>query len=134
MKDPAVLFYTSDFLTKTITMTDSEVGKYIRLLCLQHQKGFLTKKDMLKICGRYDKEVFSHFDKIEGKYINPRMALEAKRRKEYSESRKSNREKKVFPKTYVPHMVNEDETEDKAVPIMETQEEMHRRIYGEREK
>ena len=44
-KDPAVLFYTSDFLSGTFTMTNEQVGKYIRLLCLQHQKGRLTEKD-----------------------------------------------------------------------------------------
>jgi hypothetical protein len=55
-KDPAILFYTSDFLTGTFTMTDEQVGKYIRLLCLQHQKGSLTEKDMLKICKTYDNE------------------------------------------------------------------------------
>ena len=32
-KDPAVLFYTNDFLSRTFTMTDEQVGKYIRLLC-----------------------------------------------------------------------------------------------------
>jgi hypothetical protein len=46
-KDPAILFYTSDFLTGTMTFTDEQVGKYIRLLCLQHQKDKLTEKDML---------------------------------------------------------------------------------------
>jgi len=30
-------------------MTDEQVGKYIRLLCLQHQKGYLTEKDMISI-------------------------------------------------------------------------------------
>ena len=49
-KDPAVLFYTSDFLTGTMTMTNDQVGMYIRLLCLQHQKNFLSEKDMLSIC------------------------------------------------------------------------------------
>ena len=46
-KDPAVLFYTSDFLSGTFTMTNEQVGMYIRLLCLQHQKGKLSEKDML---------------------------------------------------------------------------------------
>ena len=41
-KDPAFLFYSNDFLTGTYTMTDEQVGKYIRLLCLQHQKGELA--------------------------------------------------------------------------------------------
>ena len=47
MKDPAFLFYSSDFLSGTMLMTDEEVGKDIRLLCLQHQKGHLKEKDML---------------------------------------------------------------------------------------
>jgi len=38
MKDPAVLFYTQDFLTGTFTMTDEQVGKYIRLLSWLKEK------------------------------------------------------------------------------------------------
>ena len=45
-KDPAVLFYTQDFLVATITMTNEQKGKYITLLCLQHQKQKLTLKDL----------------------------------------------------------------------------------------
>ena len=45
-KDPAFLFYTSDFLTGTMFMTDEEVGVYIRLLCVQHQHGGLIEKDI----------------------------------------------------------------------------------------
>ena len=45
-KDPAVLLYTQDFLVGTITMTHEQRGKYIMLLCLQHQKGKLTMNDL----------------------------------------------------------------------------------------
>lgn len=38
-KDPAFLFYTSDFLTGTMFMTNEQVGLYIRMLCAQHQHG-----------------------------------------------------------------------------------------------
>ncbi len=38
-KDPAFLFYSSDFYMGTVGMTDAQVGQYIRLMCLQHQKG-----------------------------------------------------------------------------------------------
>lgn len=48
-KDPAFLFYSNDFLSGTFLLSDEQVGKYIRLLCIQHQKGILTKKDMLNI-------------------------------------------------------------------------------------
>jgi uncharacterized protein YdaU (DUF1376 family) len=89
-KDPAVLFYTSDFLSGTFTMTDEQVGKYIRLLCLQHQKGRLTEKDMLSICKAYDNEIWDKFDQIEGFFINDRMYNESIRRSKFTESRRNN--------------------------------------------
>ena len=60
-KDPAFLFYSSDFLTGTMFMSDVQLGKYIKLLCVQHQKGHLSEKDMLNICKRYDKDIFEKF-------------------------------------------------------------------------
>jgi uncharacterized protein YdaU (DUF1376 family) len=105
-KDPAVLFYTSDFLTGTLTMTNDQVGKYIRLLCLQHQKGFLTEKDMLNICQSYDEDIFSKFIKDDtGKYYNERLESEISRRKSYSLSRSLNRKStKHKPKRKKKHM------------------------------
>jgi hypothetical protein len=92
MKDPAILFYTSDFITGTLTMTDEQVGKYIRLLCLQHQKGRLTEKDMLFICKSYDEDIFCKFiQNGDKKYFNERLESEIKRRLKYSESRSNNR-------------------------------------------
>jgi uncharacterized protein YdaU (DUF1376 family) len=117
-KDPAVLFYTSDFLTGTMTMTNEQVGKYIILLCLQHQKGHLTEKDMLKICITHDEEIFSKFEKIGDQFFNKRMQSEAEKRKSYSLSRSKNRKKKEedikdISETYVPHMENVNENENK---------------------
>tara|TARA_R110000868_G_scaffold75375_2_gene217531 strand:- start:1619 stop:2200 length:582 start_codon:yes stop_codon:yes gene_type:complete len=112
-KDPAVLFYTSDFLTGTMTMTNDQVGMYIRLLCLQHQKNFLSEKDMLSICKSYDEDVFSKFEKNDQGYYNERMQVEYDRRKKYSESRSNNRKKKdmlIISKTYEDHMETETET------------------------
>ena len=91
-KDPAVLFYTADFLAGTILMTYEQVGKYIKLLCLQHQKGRLTEKEMLVVCEGYDEDIFSKFQKDEdGKYYNARMEEETNKRKKYVESRSNNR-------------------------------------------
>ena len=91
-KDPAILFYTSDFLTGTLTMTDEQVGKYIRLLCLHHQKGYLTEKDMISICKQHDQEIYEKFFKTEeGFYLNKRMQEEAKKRKKYIESRRNSK-------------------------------------------
>ena len=100
MKDPAVLFYTQDFLTGTFLMTNEQVGKYIRLLCLQQQNGGLGEKEMLKICGERDDEIWAKFEFEDGKYYNKRMSLEANKRKNYCESRRDIRQ------TYVKRMEN----------------------------
>lgn len=112
-KDPAVLFYTSDFLSGTFTMTNEQVGKYIKLLCLQHQKGPLTERDMLSVCQSYDEDIYVKFEYLDNHYVNIRMQTESIRRKSYSESRKNNRLK---PKeenisiSYDNHMETETET------------------------
>lgn len=117
-KDPAVLFYTSDFLTGTLTMNFEQKGKYITLLCLQHQKGMLTEKDMLSICNSYDEDVFKKFIKEGGYYYNERMKLEHDKRSSYSKSRSENRLKGLQTKkkkskksnlSYDEHMENENE-------------------------
>ena len=77
-KDPAVLLYTADFLVGCITMTNEQVGKYIRLLCIQHQRGHLTEAQMLSICGKYEEAIFEHFKQDEeGLYFNERMETES---------------------------------------------------------
>jgi uncharacterized protein YdaU (DUF1376 family) len=120
-KDPAFLFYTSDFLTGTSFLSNEQIGKYIRLLCHQHQNGHLKEKDMLKICLTYDEDIFEKFEKDEnGLFYNVRLDEEIYKRKAYSESRRNNRKKKEthekdmidISKTYVEHMENEIENED----------------------
>jgi len=112
-KDPAVLFYTSDFLSGTFTMTNEQVGKYIRLLCLQHQKGKLSEKDMLSICSAYDVDIWDKFKIVEGAFINERMYNEAIRRQKFSESRRNNAKSSKndsTSKAYAKHMETETET------------------------
>jgi uncharacterized protein YdaU (DUF1376 family) len=111
-KDPAVLLYTSDFLSGTMTMTNEEVGMYIRLLCLQHQKGKLSEKDMLSICKTYVQDVYEKFEKVDGFYINKRMYEEAEKRSKYTESRRNNAKTKHMPKHMVKHMENENANEN----------------------
>ena len=116
-KDPAFLFYSSDFLTGTLLMSMEQKGKFITLLCIQHQKGHLSEKDMLHICGSYDEDVFTKFQKDEqGKFYNIRLEEEVNKRKAYSESRRNNRKKKEdvnnISSSYVQHMENENENED----------------------
>ncbi len=121
MKDPAFLFYSSDFLSGTMLMTDEQIGQYIKLLCLQHQKGHLKEKDMLNICKSYDEDIFSKFLKDEeGNYYNKRLEIEANKRKAYSESRRKNRKNKEtydedmknICNSYEEHMENENINEN----------------------
>lgn len=118
-KDPAFLFYSNDFLSGTFTMTDEQVGKYIRLLCLQHQKLQLSKKDMLSICKTYDEDIFSKFAEKDGFYFNQRLRDEATKRAKYTESRRNNAKPKETTDNDLEHMpkhmedVNENRNEDK---------------------
>ena len=119
-KDPAVLFYTSDFLSGTFTMDNEQVGKYIRLLCLQHQKGKLSEKDMLSICKAYDSEIWDKFKVEDGFYYNERMYNETIRRQKFSESRRNNAKspkKESTSEAYAEHM--ETETENRTITINE---------------
>jgi hypothetical protein len=107
-KNPAVLFYTSDFLSGTILFTDEEVGKYVRLLCLQHQlyPDHIPENHMIFICESYDSAVIKKFDRDSaGMYYNQRMEIEIKKRINYCESRSNNKsgrnEKKSYDTTYV---------------------------------
>ncbi len=125
-KDPAVLFYTQDFLVGTITMTMEQKGKYITLLCLQHQKQKLTLKDLQIYLTDEDIEVAEKFPKqSDGFYYNIRMYEEATKRKNYTESRRNNRKKKddvdilQISKSYVNRMENENANEDANVNDIE---------------
>jgi hypothetical protein len=114
-KDPAFLLYSSDFLTGTMTMTNAQVGQYMRLICLQHQRasGRLTEQDMLFICPDRDEIVFSKFKHDENGFYNERLSFETQRRTNYCESRRKARLGKHTSnmcKTYVKRMENENET------------------------
>jgi hypothetical protein len=90
-KAPAFLFYSSDFLTGTILFTDEQVGKYMRLLCLQHQQGHLSERDMFKVCGDKDPDIWGKFEQDEnGLFYNERLEKETVRRNNYVDSRKKN--------------------------------------------
>lgn len=119
MKDPAFLFYSSDFLSGTMLMSNEEVGIYIKLLCLQHQQGHLKEEDMLSM-GATPKILNKFVKDNEGNYYNERLEYEANKRKAYSESRKNNRKKKEtyeedmknICNSYEEHMENENINEN----------------------
>lgn len=98
-KDPAVLLYTSDFLTGVIDMDMEERGQYITLLCYQHQRGHISEKTIRLLVGNVSDNVLSHFKKDEnGLLFNSRMDLEKENRKKFTESRRENGKKGGRPK------------------------------------
>jgi len=86
-------------------MSDEQAGKYIRLLCLQHQKGHLTEEQVMGICDIKDVEVLCkfHVDK-KGNYFNERLQKEMEKRAKYTQSRRKNLGIKGIKG--VPHMDN----------------------------
>lgn len=114
-KDPAVMFYTADFLVGIQGLTMEERGQYITLLCLQHQQGHLSEKTMLLTVGNLSEDVKAKFLKDEnGLYYQLRMDEETEKREAYVSSRQSNGQKGGRPpKPKGNHMVNQEETYDK---------------------
>lgn len=90
-KDPAVLFYTSDFLSGVSLMTMKERGQYITLLCLQRERGHMTPTEMQRAVGRLSDEVRSKFvEDADGRLYNERMELEIQKRKANSKRQSEN--------------------------------------------
>jgi len=93
MKDPAFLFYSSDFLSGVQDLTMEERGQYITLLCLQHQKGRLTEK-MVRLChgichGIISADVLAKFETDENGYLyNVRLEAEIEKRKQHSDKQR----------------------------------------------
>jgi len=129
-KDPAFLFYSSDFLNGVSDLTMEERGQYITLLCIQHQKGELTEKTICLTLGSVSVDVLSKFTKLEnGNLVNLRLIQETEKRNNYTESRRNNgskggRPKKIdkpedkpYEKPYAKPTANHIEDEDESIFI-----------------
>ena len=95
-KDPAVLFYTSDFLGGVTLMSMKERGQYITLLCLQRERGHMTEADMRKaIGGKLSTELRGKFTSdAEGKLYNVRMDVEIGKRAAHCEQQREKIQKR----------------------------------------
>jgi hypothetical protein len=90
-KDPAFLFYSSDFLFGTLHMSFEDRGKYITLLCYMHGSGRLSEETVLHIAGNISPMLQSKFLTDEnGLWYNARLEEEVSKRKKYSCSRTEN--------------------------------------------
>jgi uncharacterized protein YdaU (DUF1376 family) len=89
-KDPAFLFYSSDFLSGVQDLTMEERGQYITLLCMQHVKGRLTRKLIDLIChGNATADVMAKFATDEnGMLFNQRLEVEIEKRRLHAEKQR----------------------------------------------
>jgi uncharacterized protein YdaU (DUF1376 family) len=113
MKDPAFLFYSSDFLNGIADLTMEERGQYITLLCLQHVKGELTEKTIRLTVGSVSVDVLDKFRKTEnGNYLNTRLQEEIEKRAAYTSSRRQNGKKGGRPpkNSTIKEEINHNET------------------------
>lgn len=97
-KDPAILFYTSDFIATSNLLSLEQMGKLALLMAYRHWfSRRLTYNEMLKICKdeKPDPEIFSRYKQDNnGCYYNPEIEKAIEKRKQYSESRSRNRKGK----------------------------------------
>jgi hypothetical protein len=136
MKDPAVLFYFQDFLVGTEFMTDDEVGKYIRILCHQADKGSLTEVQLQRICrGKIPPTIMEKLSvDDEGKFYQNRMKSEREKRVKHCENQRENINKrwnknKYDGNTTVIPLENENENININVNIIKVQFENFRKNY-----
>lgn len=91
-KDPAFLFYPNDWLGGTMGMSFEEKGAYLELLLMQFNRGHMTEHMIRHTIGHsWDKlkDKFSVDDA--GLFYNKRLKFEHEKRRNYSESRKNNK-------------------------------------------
>lgn len=90
-KDPAFLFYSSDFLSGVMDLTMEERGQFITILCLQHQKGRLNDKTIRLAVGSVSVDVLKKFKKDDqGNLFNERLEVEIEKRLKFTDSRRLN--------------------------------------------
>ena len=111
-------------------LSDEQTGKFIRLLCVQHQKGRLSEKHMLSICKAYDFDIYEMFTKDdEGLFYNERLEAEVNKRSKYTQSRRDNaRGKKLDnkqPKAHAKHMHQHMEDENENINEVENVTEIY---------
>tara|TARA_Y100000401_G_C8326015_1_gene228355 strand:+ start:9709 stop:10398 length:690 start_codon:yes stop_codon:yes gene_type:complete len=99
---PAFQFYAQDFMTGTLTMTNEEVGIFLRLLLVQWTKNIVAKERLIRIIDM-DWEhvppiVKEKFDDRGDYLINKRLLEYSIERRAFIEKQRSNGQKGGRPK------------------------------------
>jgi uncharacterized protein YdaU (DUF1376 family) len=97
-KNPAFQFYANDFYTGTLDFTAEEVGGYIRLLCMEWDKGGLPNN--MQILKRYSgcqgktlRNILTKFSlEKDGFFYNNILEEVREKKKEFSNKQKANAE------------------------------------------
>lgn len=114
MKDPAIIFYTSDFMVGVSNLTMEERGQYITLLCLEHQLGHLSKKTIDLNIHNISEDVLKKFElDDEGLYYNKRLEYEIEKRTKFINHQVENGKKGGRPKTQTKPNENPNKTQIK---------------------
>ena len=105
-KLPYFKFYPQDFLVGTSFMTPSEVGGYIRLLCVSWEKGGIPRDNKIvsRITGCDTEENLNILDKfivIDDLFVNERLE-EVRKELELFSNKQSDRAKKRWDATAMP--------------------------------
>ena len=130
-KDPAFMLYSQDFLVDVSDLTMEERGQYITMLCLQHQKGHLTKKNIQIAVGNVSEDVMSKFVKDENEmYYNETLEVVIHKREAYSQSRSENGKKGGRPRKEAPKNHNENQEKTICLPYAKAYEN-HSEIENE---
>lgn len=98
-KDPAFLFYSQDFFVDTALWDDGEVGRYIRLLCLQHMNGPFDPIEFEKMTQPHDLKIRSKFVTNDlGQFFNEKLEEIREQRNEFISKQRENGKKGGRPK------------------------------------
>jgi uncharacterized protein YdaU (DUF1376 family) len=90
-KDPALLWYPSDWISGTIGMTLEQKGAYMELLMMQFSRGHMTSHMIGQVVGQLWVNVQDKFKQDDnGLWFNERLDIEKEKRKKFTESRRNN--------------------------------------------
>jgi len=95
-KDPAMLWYPSDWISGTQGMSFEEKGAYMELLMLQFNRGHMTNKMIINTIGDIWDSISLKFEQDDdGLWYHHRIDFEKEKRKKYVDSRKKSSEKSL---------------------------------------